>query len=124
MQILCRCHGCLCGYGFHHFAERHLVTVHHLGDFLISLVGVLLSQVRPLAGVVGLLLESGQVLLVDDVFPHCPRHVEPAEHVHGWHIERVEEEYFVGVVFFLVLAPSASVPVGLVFGVGFPAYFV
>ena len=29
-----------------------------------------------------------------------------------------------GVVFLLVLVPSASVPVGLVFWVGFPAYFV
>ena len=124
MQILCRCHGCLCGYGFHHFAERYLVTVHHLGDFLIRFVGVLFSQVGPLAGVVGLLLEPGQVLLVDDVFPHGPRHVEPVKDFEGWHIELVEEEYFFGVVLFFVLVPSASVPVGLVFGVGFPADFV
>lgn len=85
---------------------------------------MLLSQVRPLAGVVGLLLEPGQVLLCEDLFPHCPRDVEPAEHVHGWNVELVEEEYFVGVVVFLVGVPSASVPVRLVFGVGFPAYFV
>ena len=60
----------------------------------------------------------------DDVFPHCPRDVESAEHVHGGNIKRVKEEYFLRVVFLLVLVPSASVPVGLVFGVGFPAYFV
>lgn len=101
-----------------------MVIVHHLGDFLIRFVGVLLSQVRPLAGVVGLLLEPGQVLLVDDVFPHCPRHVESFKHVDGWHVELVEEEYFFGVVLFFVLVPSASVPIGLVFGVGFPADFV
>jgi len=101
-----------------------LVIVHHLGDFLVGLVGVLFSQVGPLAGVVGLLLEPGEVLLVDDVFPHGPRHVESFEHVDGWHVELVEEEYFFSVVLFFVLVPSASVPVGLVFGVGFPADFV
>lgn len=124
MQILCWCHGCLCGYGFHHLAERYLVTVHHLGDFLICFVGVLFSQVCPLAGVVGFLLEPGEIVFGDDVFPHCPRDVESFEHVDGWHVEGVEEEYFLRVVVFFVLVPSASVPVGLVFGVGFPAYFV
>lgn len=60
----------------------------------------------------------------DDLFPHCPRDVESFEHVDGWHVELVKEEYFFGVVVFFVLVPSASVPVGLVFGVGFPADFV
>lgn len=60
----------------------------------------------------------------DDLFPHCPRDVEPVKNFHGWDVKLVQEEDFVGVVFLLVLVPSASVPVGLVFGVDFPAYFV
>lgn len=60
----------------------------------------------------------------DDLFPHSPRDVEPVEDFEGWDVELVEEEYFMRVVVFLVGVPSASVPVGLVFGVGFPAYFV
>ena len=72
MHIWCGCGGCLCWYGVHHLAERYLVIVHHLGDFLVGFVGVLFSQVGPLAGVVGFLLEPGEVLFVDDVFPHGP----------------------------------------------------
>lgn len=60
----------------------------------------------------------------DDLFPHCPGDVEPVEDFEGGNVELVEEEYFVGVVFLLVLVPSASVSVGLVFRVGFPADFV
>lgn len=72
VHIWCWCGGCLCGYGVHHLAECYLVIVHHLGDVLVGFVGVLFSQVGPLAGVVGFLLEPGEVLFVDDVFPHGP----------------------------------------------------
>lgn len=95
-----------------------------LCDVLVGPVGVLLFQIVPAARIVGFVLEPCEIVFGDDVFPHFPGDVESAEHVHGWHIKRVQEEYFFGVVFLLVLAPSASVPVGLVFGVGFPAYFV
>ena len=91
---------------------------------LVSPVGVLLFQIVPAARIIGFVLEPGEIVFGDDLFPHSPRDVESFEHFDGWHVEGVEEEDFVGVVFLLVLVPSASVPVGLVFGVGFPAYFV
>ena len=95
-----------------------------LGDLLVGPVRVLLFQIVPVARIVGFVLEPSEMVFGDDLFPHCPRDVEPVEDFEGWDVELVEEQDFVGVVVFLVGVPSASVPVGLVFGVGFPANFM